>query len=534
MINTSMTRRTAIGLVAGAATRPKSLLAQSPNGRPRYHLTPSSGWINDPQRAMKINGVWHLYVLYDDNYYSGTAWMHYTSTDLINWTEHGIAIPKRTNQYGDIWTGSTLYDPTNQFGFGAGAVLAFMTMPADATYTDSTGTHTVQNQSTALWISRDGGYNYSFQQIVLPNYPGPPTPANPFRDPSVFPFSTNHYVQSLTEPGKISVYSSSDMLHWSYRSGMLSNVVGGVMECPNMFKLHLYESDGFTTYGDKWVLLSGGNGSSSGFTNGTYYWVGSFDGSAFNPDSTNGNWLDYGPDFYATTVFQDPDASDFNACAYAIAWQNNWNYATSIPTVAYGYRGQLTMTRQLKLQKVNGNPVLLNNPLPNQNSVFTSIVPGTDQILSDQNGNYPNHYTFPAWPNSPAFCLDFVISRANGGSWPSGIYISVRDDSNYFTQVGFVTASNSGFIKRDTGGPDPVSGSSADQIWLSNRAFPVDFSGDVPCTIYVDAGSIEVFVNGGRAAASALITAPLTATGMYLNPSFGTVSIKNVTIKSMA
>ena len=59
----------------------------------------------------------------------------------------------------------------------------------------------------------------------------------------------------------------------------------GTLECPHLFPLHLYNPDGTTTE-DKWVLLCGANGTSQGFTTGTAYWVGTFDGITFTPDTS--------------------------------------------------------------------------------------------------------------------------------------------------------------------------------------------------------------------------------------------------------
>jgi len=98
-------------------------------------------------------------------------------------------------------------------------------------------------------------------------------------------------------------------------------------------------------------------------------------------DSPTGQWLDDGPDFYATTVFANVNASDPLARAYAIAWMNNWTYATKMQTT--GYFGQLSVTRELRLQLVDGVPVLFNAPIATLNSVFTSQVAGTDQTISD-------------------------------------------------------------------------------------------------------------------------------------------------------
>ena len=62
--------------------------------RPSYHITPGKHWMNDPQRPILLDGVWHYYYLYNAGYpkENGTEWYHLTSTDLVHWKEEGLAI----------------------------------------------------------------------------------------------------------------------------------------------------------------------------------------------------------------------------------------------------------------------------------------------------------------------------------------------------------------------------------------------------------------------------------------------------------
>ena len=88
--------------------------------RPAVHLTPAKHWMNDPQRPILIDGIWHYYYLYNADYPTGngTEWYHSTSTDLVHWEDHGIAIDKYKNGLGDIETGSAVIDANNTAGFG--------------------------------------------------------------------------------------------------------------------------------------------------------------------------------------------------------------------------------------------------------------------------------------------------------------------------------------------------------------------------------------------------------------------------------
>ncbi|SFK07269.1 levanbiose-producing levanase [Sphingomonas sp. NFR04] len=482
------------------------------SARPRYHIAaPTGAWINDPQRPVKIRNAWTLWALCNPTYPTGgTEWRRWTSTDLVNWIDQGVSIPRRTTTFGDVWSGSTVVDVNNTAGFGAGALIALMTMPAD----DAGG----QNQSCALWYSLDGGVTFAFYGIVLPNFPGHAA----FRDPTVFWHGpTNRWVMTLSEQGKIGIYTSTNLKQWTYASDFLSNVVGDVMECSHLFKLHLYDADG-TTSSDKWVLLVGGDGTARGFTGGTYYWVGDFDGTTFTAGNPEGQWLDGGADFYAAVVWTDPEAPDPLASAYSIAWMNNWAYANQLQP-AGGYRGQLSIVRRLRLQRIGGVPRLLGTPLAAQNSVFDRSFAGTDQTIAEG-----TDYVWPANAGATALRIDLTLTRV-GAAWPSGLWLSVRGGEGFFTQIGFDLQKNTAFIKRNASGPNAPDS----DAWRKDRTVACDFSGGTATiSLFVDAGSVEVFLNNGAATMSTLITAPARASGLKLNTVGGSVRVSGVAIAS--
>ncbi|MEN3746204.1 glycoside hydrolase family 32 protein [Sphingomonas sp. HF-S3] len=482
------------------------------SARPQYHIAaPADIWINDPQRPVKIGNTWTLWALSNPTYPTGgTEWRRWTSPDLATWKDQGVAIPRRTTAFGDVWSGSTVVDKNNSAGFGAGALIALLTMPAD----DAGG----QNQSCALWYSLDGGANFAFHGIVLPNFPG----HKAFRDPTVFWHEpTNCWVMTLSEEGKIGIYTSSNLTQWTYASGFVSNVAGDIMECSHLFKLHLYDADG-TTSADKWVLLVGGNGTARGFTGGTYYWVGDFDGTTFAAQHAEGQWLDGGADFYAAVVWTDPDAADPLASAFSIGWLNNWAYANQLQP-AGGYRGQLSIVRRLRLQRVEGVPRLLSTPLTAQNGVFEKSVIGTDQTIAEG-----TDYIWPAGAEAVAGRIDLTLIRI-GATWPSGLWLSVRRGDGFFTQIGFDLRNNRAFTNRRSSGPDAPDS----DAWRQDRSVACDFSGGTATvSLFVDAGSVEVFLNNGAATMSTLITAPMTATGLHLNVAGGSVRVSGVTIAS--
>jgi levanase len=518
MLYTSMSRRTAVGLIsAGVASAccgqdSSSSSAAFTSVRPRFHITRGTEWINDPQRAIWLNNAWNLWVLWNGDFPTGrgTAWRHFTSTDLVSWTDQGVSIPKNTTPYGDVWTGSAVVDVNNTAGFGSAAVIALMTMPCRNA--------PAPGQSTGLWYSTDHGKTFQFDSIVLPN----PGNIRVFRDPNVFWHAPTHrWVMSLAEPNKIRVYTSPDLKHWTPASSLERSDIG-TMECPNMFPLHLYDANG-KVIADKWVLLCGANGHSMGRTINTYYWVGTFDGTTFTPDTPNGQWLDFGSDFYACAVFGPRESTDALSSAIAVGWMNNWAYANLASKM--NYFGQLSVVRTLKLQVVNGSSVLLNPPVAGINSVFTSQTTGSEQMIKDGKG-----YTFPKWGQTAASRIDFTLKQKNG-AWPETISLSMRGGSGYFTQLTFQFAKNNIFLKRDTSGPQPTT----DSNWTNNSNAPFAFTGaPLNVSVLLDVHSIEVFINGGQVSISSLITAPEDATALSMAAVGGTAQVSGFTIRSIA
>lgn len=129
--------------------------------RAAYHFTTPDKWKNDPQKPIFFEGKYHYYYLYNRDYPNGngTEWRHAVSEDLVHWTDEGTAIPKYTNQNGDIWSGSVVIDKHNTAGFGENALVAVTTQPTAKT----------QAQEQYLWYSTDKGKtftSYSDQPVM--------------------------------------------------------------------------------------------------------------------------------------------------------------------------------------------------------------------------------------------------------------------------------------------------------------------------------------------------------------------------------
>ena len=310
--------------------------------RPAFHHTPQYGWMNDPNGMFYHDGVYHLYYQFNPygSMWGNMHWGHSTSTDLVNWEHHPVAIAP--DQWGTIFSGSAVVDKDNTSGFGKDAVVAM--------YTSCSLT---QKQSIAY--STDGGLTFT-------KYNGNPVIQAPqeCRDPKIFwNDETQCWNCVLVSPLEYEAwfYSSKDLKNWTKESEFGGHGLRtAIWECPDMVKVTDPES-GVT----KWVLIVNVNPGGPAGGSATQYFTGDFDGKTFTCDSGPDvvKWLDYGKDHYATVSWSGaPDGRTM-----VIAWMSNWQYATQLPTLQF--RSANSLSRDLGLLKAeNGEWIVSVKPSP--------------------------------------------------------------------------------------------------------------------------------------------------------------------------
>ncbi len=225
--------------------------------RPQYHFTTKRGWINDPNGLVYADGKYHLY--YQHNPYErdweNMHWGHAVSTDLLHWDEKPDAL--HPDSIGTIFSGSAVVDVANTSGFAKKKGQ----QPIVALYTADHPKY--QRQCVAY--SLDGGTTFT-------KYAGNPVidshakwQSHDTRDPFVFWYQPKQrWVIVLNERDGHSIYNSTDLKHWEYKSH-----VTGFWECPGLFELPVEENPSERL----WVMWG---------ASGTYM-VGHFDGETFTP-----------------------------------------------------------------------------------------------------------------------------------------------------------------------------------------------------------------------------------------------------------
>lgn len=267
--------------------------------RPQFHFTVKRGWSNDVNGPILYNGQYHLFwqafpfgVLWDTGF---MYWGHATSKDLIHWTELSPAL--MLDRLGSPWSGSSLIDHRNEAGFGKDALVLVYTAFDRET----------KKQVQCLAYSTDNGATFT-------RFEGNPVldtntevGSKDTRDPHVFWYApTQHWVMVLFEKDGLSIFNSTNLKHWTRTSHLK-----GLYECPDLFDLPV---DG-DTHRTKWVLHGGSSA----------YFIGSFDGMTFTPESTELRYAEgknaKGADLlYAAQSFAEmPDARRIQ-----MAWGRIW------------------------------------------------------------------------------------------------------------------------------------------------------------------------------------------------------------------
>ncbi|ALJ20969.1 glycoside hydrolase family 32 protein [Microbacterium sp. No. 7] len=449
------------------------------------HFASRRNWLNDPNGLVFHRGRYHLFFQYNPYGidHGHMSWGHASSTDLVNWQEHPVALLE--NDRAQIYSGSAVIDETGSAGFGTGPDPALV-----AIYTAHD--HAVRHEAQAIAYSLDDGETWA-------EYEGNPVvdrSSADFRDPKVIRYAGaagEHWVMVAVEAmdREVVLYRSDDLRSWEYLSSYgPRGAVGGVWECPDLFPLAV-DGDPADT---RWVLVISLSPGGVAGGSGTQYVVGRFDGVTFVPDEPapeeleagphdrdeleRFDWLDYGRDCYAGVTFAGlPDEE-----RTLIAWMSNWDYAKNMPYDEEApQRGRMTLARRLSLVTRDGRPQLA------QEAIGPRVAP-VATVSALRFGEQAAALDVEI----PEACRIDVRARLDGAH---GLALTLGSDAGNAVTLFYDAHDSRVRLDRRTAVPEHWP---AD--FRSVESMPVRGGDLVEWTLWVDRGSLELFADGGTRA----------------------------------
>jgi fructan beta-fructosidase len=470
------------------SVEPTPTMYQEPY-RPQVHYSSLCGWVNDPNGMVYYEGEYHLfYQLNPKALVPGAMhWGHAVSPDLVHWQTLPIAL--YPDEIGPIWSGSVVVDADNTSGLVPGGGLIAI--------------YSYENQSQGIAYSADKGRTWT----MYAGNPVIPALAKDFRDPKVFWHeATGQWSMVLSVGPEVQFFTSPDLINWEFASRFTGGHRAGVWEVPDIFSL---EIDGET----KWVLLVSVSTLAPAGGGGIQYFIGDFDGKTFTPDSDSPIlWLDYGPDNYAGTTWNNlPD----DQRTY-IGWMSNWQYAAATPTSVW--RGAMTLPREFRLVRTDEGlrlaqaPVSAVSELRETKHTWEKIDVEGELVLDDVQGRTLEIIA----EIQPESAERFGIAVQRGTDSTSRIIYNAQQEQLLISRS---DETSSGAINNF----NPAFGA---PVSLKDRPLKLH--------IFVDESSIEVFAKDGLVSLTGLTFADPADTGVALFAENGSVQFTSLEIHTLS
>jgi len=453
--------------------------------RPAFHLTPRSGWMNDPNGFCWYNGVYHMFYQYYPYapHWDDMHWGHAVSTDLLHWKYLPAALAPDEN-----------YDLDGCFSGSA------ITLPDGRHLLMYTGVVNERDRKGKIWgvqtqcIAIGDGEDYEKYEgnPVLTEKDLPEGASRfDFRDPKIIQKKDGTYLALLgsrpaDKSGQILLFRSKDCLHWEFDKVLIANNCrfGRMWECPDFFELD----------GHQVLLTSPQDMLPEGFEyhngNGTLCLIGSWDEEKeeFVPEKDQA--IDYGIDFYAPQTVLTPDGRRI-----MIGWLQNWD-TLSIRDDEDPWSGQMSLPRELFIKdgRLYQLPTKELEELRHDKVAYENVQVSGGLSLDGISGR----------------CVELLVNiRPHSMEDPYHKFsIRFAENDQYHTTVSY--RPHEGVLKIDR----KFSGSR--RAIIHQRRCLVDESrnGVISLRIVLDRYSSEIFINDGRQVMSAAMYTPLEADGI--------------------
>jgi len=436
--------------------------------KPKYHVTPPVGWLNDPNGFSRFQGKYHLFYQYHpySSAWGPMHWAHVTSRDFIHWEWCPVALaPECDYELDGCFSGTAIEHKKEH-------VLIY-TSHLHPDLND----RSLRIQQQCIARSKDGiGYIKDPLNPVIKSSDLPDTiDPNDFRDPKIFEKDGKLYcliaTRGMDGSGQLVLFDGRDVDNWEYKGILCAskNTIGEMWECPDIFELNgqdmiivspmLLEERGYEFH----------NIHSAIYMNGRL----DLERPEFFIDSFSE--LDCGLDFYAPQTLESADGRRI-----MIGWMHNWGRTCPSHEMGHFWAGTMTLPRELSLE----NNQLLQNPIRELKGCRNNEVKAVDlDILGDR-----------VIDGLEGSCieieLDILVEETSDLSLrvfeAEDEYVSIEYNANKET-----LAFDRSHLKTVITGLEDHD--------VSRREIPLQgLNGKVHLNIFLDISTVEIFVNHGR------------------------------------
>lgn len=465
MISVQLTEARAYERLHGAAV--------SPEQRPLFHLSPTVGWLNDPNGFSFYQGEYHLFYQYHpyDTNWGPMHWGHCKSKDMLHWERLPAALaPDQPYDQNGCFSGSAAETPEGQH------ILMYTGVRKD-------GNREFQTQCIAV----GDGINYEklpSNPVITKELVPPGGSFQDFRDPKIW-WDGSQWLAvagNRTEDGSgaVLLYASRDLKDWNFKGTIdrSRNQWGKMWECPDLFPLD----------GQMVLLVSPQELETSDLNFHKGYeslcLLGSWEPEKNRFIRRSVLPIDQGLDFYAPQTLLAPDGRRI-----MVAWMQDWDSAKCVPE-GQNWFGQMTLPRELHIRngRLIQQPVRELERWRGERTAYENVEVSGDMSL----------------PGIFGRTLDLILRlQAQDGPFT----LKFAQDNSHFTAFTFQPDRSLLTLDRSHSG--------LPKGHALSRTIPVrSREGLLELRLILDRFSVEAFVNGGEQTLSATLYTPQEAAGI--------------------
>ncbi len=453
--------------------------------RPSYHISPTVGWLNDPNGFSYYDGKYHLFYQYNpySTQWDTMHWGHLVSEDLLHWKRLPAALaPDQEYDCAGVFSGSGLMAPDGRH----------LLMYTGVQIVDRPDGGREDRQVQCLAFGDGTDYvKYENNPVITPEMLPEGGSTVDFRDPKIFRDEEEgcYYavVGSCTreEGGNVALFRSRDIFHWEFVSILdrSEQRYGYMWECPDYFRIDDTDI----------ILISPMKLSAEGLEfhcgNNAAYLTGNYDREKHTFERKGIFSLDYGIDFYAPQTMTAPDGRRI-----MIAWMQTPETRHSQPA-GIKWFGQLTVPRELTVKEGR----LLQRPIRELEACRRGRVFYRDVLLNGHAG----------LAGLKGRCVDMTLRvRPAGRSLYRLFSVRIAADDRHYTSISYRPGDSMLSFDRSFSG--------LNHYIVSDRDVHVGYrEGEIKIRILIDRFSVEAFVNDGEQALTFTIYTPQEADGIF-------------------